>query len=73
MIVEIPLKPCGCGVLAGEVCDCLTFAAEADRLFAERPITLPTGHPAEPSTSHPTPLVLVPAGNGLLKRSETQP
>lgn len=24
----VPLKPCGCGVLAGEDCDCRPFAAE---------------------------------------------
>ncbi len=35
--VRIPLKPCGCGVLRGECCDCAAFAAEFEELAA-RPI-----------------------------------
>lgn len=50
MIFEMPLKSCGCGVFAGEVCDCAEFAAEAARLFAQ-PIILPApGTQAKPST-----------------------
>jgi len=30
----VPLKGC-CGVLAGEVCDCASFAAEAQSVFAK--------------------------------------
>jgi hypothetical protein len=68
----VPLKPCGCGVLAGEECDCLQFAADAERLFRESPLTLPTGPaaaPAGPSAAYPTPLVLE-LRDGLLRRVE---
>lgn len=33
-VFEIPLKPCGCGVLLGEVCDCALAQADAEKLFA---------------------------------------
>lgn len=45
MIFEIPLKACGCGVLAGEQCDCLQFAASAEQLFQGTPYVLPTTRP----------------------------
>jgi hypothetical protein len=35
--VTVAVKPCGCGVLVGEDCDCAAFAAEARGVFA-RPI-----------------------------------
>lgn len=27
--IQVPVKPCGCGVLLGEDCDCAKFAAGA--------------------------------------------
>ncbi len=75
-MIQLPLKPCRCGVLAGEECDCLQFAASAERLFREQPLTLRTSGPAAdagPSTTYPTSILYVPAGNGLLKRAETTP
>lgn len=42
------MKPCGCGVLLGEECDCAAFAASAARVFAERPLVLRTS-PADPA------------------------
>jgi hypothetical protein len=32
-VLEIPLKPCGCGVLLGEVCDCAAFDEDAHDAF----------------------------------------
>lgn len=32
-VLELPMKPCGCGVLLGEVCDCASFAAQAESAF----------------------------------------
>ncbi len=69
----VQLKPCCGEVLLGEQCDCDAFAAEAARMF-ERPLTLHTGPAAPdaaPSTTYPTSILYLPAGNGLLKRAET--
>ncbi|MET0492897.1 MAG: hypothetical protein ABW000_07165 [Actinoplanes sp.] len=68
----IPMKPCGCGVLLGEECDCAAFAAEAAEL-AQRPIFMRTtarpGADSAPSTSYPKPQILRNIG-GRLRRVE---
>jgi hypothetical protein len=75
VIFNVPTKPC-CGgvILLGEECDCLQFAASAERLFAS-PLTLPTtaaGSPEPVSTTYPTPLILRNVG-GLLRPVEATP
>lgn len=38
--ITVRLKPCGCGVLVGEVCDCAELAAQ---LAAAPDVTIRTG------------------------------
>ena len=57
--LTVRFKRCGCGVLAGEVCDCAAQVADLDRLAAN-PIYLPgrrngTGTPQEGSTAMGSP------------------
>ena len=75
MIFNIPLKAC-CGEvtgrLAGDECDCLQFAADAERVLGTAPISLRTHTAAAasaPSSKFPTPLVLE-LRSGLLRRVE---
>lgn len=35
--LTVRVKPCGCGAIQGDQCDCAEFAAEAKRLFAPQP------------------------------------
>lgn len=54
MKFSIPMKPCGCGVLINEECDCLAFAAEAERLFQVTSLVVPTGtRDASPAAEQP--------------------
>lgn len=56
-VVTIPIKGC-CGVLAGDVCDCAEFAAEAAVRFINPLILRTRRRPdAGPSTTYPTPIV----------------
>lgn len=56
-VITVPIKPC-CRVMAGEVCDCAEFAAQAAELFA-KPIVIRFRRrdqldPTNPTTAPPS-------------------